>query len=105
MELWILWGVITIPSLLITIFTVGFGWGIGISICTGITIFCWWCNKSDRYDKWEDAGCSGDHIYLEWMHCKSYWRSTMRDYNADSCCKISFRAIGEKIFMQGPERR
>ena len=103
MELWIIWGAVTFLSLLITAFTAGFGWGIGISICTGIAIFLWWWHADEQRAKWEKAGCLGDHPYLEWMLCKYHWRNTMSKYDAHTYCKISFDDF-QKYFAVNPSR-
>ncbi|MDE7244582.1 MAG: hypothetical protein K2O18_11515 [Oscillospiraceae bacterium] len=103
MELWIIWGAAALLSLLATAFTVGFQWGTGVSIGIGMIIFLWYCYESDRYEKWEKAGCPGDHIYLEWMRCKFYWRSTMEKYDANTHCKISFNDF-QKYFSVNPSR-
>lgn len=103
MELWIIWGIITVLSMLITTFTVGFGCGIAISISSGIFIVLWSWERDDEYDKWLDQECPGDRFYFEWLRCKYSRKNIMEEYDPNTYCKISLNDF-QKYFAINPSR-
>lgn len=101
MELWIIWGVITISSLLITGFTAGIGWGLFISICSGLILRLWSNYKWDQYIEWGKQGFPRNNAYLEWMLCKCTRRNMRRWYKSNKYIKISFKEF-QKEFENNP---